>query len=335
MRSSTLWSTMRPPARAGDGTDGPRQLDARALAARLRPPQPRRRMVPFGGWDMHFEYWRHDRRPGVPARPPWCSTCCTTPAPCASCRRPRSAAAHADQRPRQDAPGRARSTPTCWTTPTRRGARRHHRVVAPGRGRRQAVFDVMPNASNTARVVEALGGTDTSTFAVLAVQGPRRPSGWRRCHRATAIGRFDVAVVSWEGTPCTVAGTGYTGERRRDRRRRGHVGVEGMSAGIVPAGLSARDTLRLEAALPLHGHELGPGVTPLQRDAGVGRGTLAQRTRWPSGRAPPPRGHCHGVAGPAPSARSSSTADTWSRAGTSGARPRHRPRLRAASARLE
>ncbi len=39
-------------------------------------------------------------------------------------------------------------------------------------------------------------------------------------------------------------------------------------AGIEPAGLGARDTLRLEAALPLHGHELGPGITPLQ--AGLG-----------------------------------------------------------------
>ncbi len=35
-----------------------------------------------------------------------------------------------------------------------------------------------------------------------------------------------------------------------------------------PAGLGARDTLRLEAAFPLHGHELGPGITPLQ--AGLG-----------------------------------------------------------------
>ena len=40
------------------------------------------------------------------------------------------------------------------------------------------------------------------------------------------------------------------------------------AAGVVPAGLGARDTLRLEAALPLHGHELGPGITPLQ--AGLG-----------------------------------------------------------------
>jgi aminomethyltransferase len=41
-----------------------------------------------------------------------------------------------------------------------------------------------------------------------------------------------------------------------------------VGAGIAPAGLGARDTLRLEAGLPLHGHELGPGITPLQ--AGLG-----------------------------------------------------------------
>jgi aminomethyltransferase len=41
-----------------------------------------------------------------------------------------------------------------------------------------------------------------------------------------------------------------------------------LDTGVHPAGLGARDTLRLEAALPLHGHELGPGITPLQ--AGLG-----------------------------------------------------------------
>ena len=72
--------------------------------------------------------------------------------------------------------------------------------------------------------------------------------------------------------PCTVAGTGYTGEDGVE------IAVPAASAadlwaaitdaGIEPAGLGARDTLRLEAALPLHGHELGPGITPLQ--AGLG-----------------------------------------------------------------
>jgi aminomethyltransferase len=41
-----------------------------------------------------------------------------------------------------------------------------------------------------------------------------------------------------------------------------------LAAGVEPAGLGARDTLRLEAGLPLHGHELGPGITPLQANLG-------------------------------------------------------------------
>src|SRR5262245_44218576 len=137
-----------------------------------------------------------------------------------------------------------------------------------------AVFDVMPNASNTDRVIAALGGDDvTGTRAVLAVQGPeakdRLATIWPE---AAAVGRFRVARCVWEGVPCTVAGTGYTGE----------AGVEIsipagaaaslwdaiVTAGVQPAGLGARDTLRLEAGLPLHGHELGPGITPLQ--AGLG-----------------------------------------------------------------
>ena len=52
----------------------------------------------------------------------------------------------------------------------------------------------------------------------------------------------------------------------------------------MPAGLGARDTLRLEAGLPLHGHELGPGITPLQAGLGwvVGWDKGAFRGREPS-----------------------------------------------------
>ncbi len=51
-------------------------------------------------------------------------------------------------------------------------------------------------------------------------------------------------------------------------RSRSASGRRSCSEGVLPAGLGARDTLRLEAGLPLHGHELGPGITPLQ--AGLG-----------------------------------------------------------------
>jgi aminomethyltransferase len=132
------------------------------------------------------------------------------------------------------------------------------------------VFDVMPNASNTDRVVSAIGGTDTtSTRAVIAVQGPdARRLVESFSPEAAAVPRFNVREVEVCGHPCVVAGTGYTGEDGIEIA----VPVEGaadvwntlLQAGVVPAGLGARDTLRLEAALPLHGHELGEGITTLQ-----------------------------------------------------------------------
>jgi aminomethyltransferase len=70
----------------------------------------------------------------------------------------------------------------------------------------------------------------------------------------------------------TVAGTGYRGEDGvACAIPAAHAAAfwdAVLAAGIEPAGLGARDTLRLEAGLPLHGHELGPGITPLQ--AGLG-----------------------------------------------------------------
>jgi aminomethyltransferase len=135
-------------------------------------------------------------------------------------------------------------------------------------------FDVMPNASNTDRVVGAIGGTDiTDSRAVLAVQGPTAVDQltgiWPE---AAAVGRFKVAQCSWRGTRCLVAGTGYTGERGVEIAVPSDAAASLwealVDAGIKPAGLGARDTLRLEAGLPLHGHELGPGITPLQ--AGLG-----------------------------------------------------------------
>jgi aminomethyltransferase len=135
-------------------------------------------------------------------------------------------------------------------------------------------FDVMPNASNTERVVEAIGGEDvTATRAVIAVQGPEaRERLAAIAPEAAAVGRFRVATADVAGVACTVAGTGYTGEDGVElavpAAAATTVWDAVLGAGIVPAGLGARDTLRLEAALPLHGHELGPGITPLQ--AGLG-----------------------------------------------------------------
>jgi aminomethyltransferase len=144
---------------------------------------------------------------------------------------------------------------------------------------------VMPNASNTDPIVSALAAipasvaTDfsvediTATRAVLAVPGPAARERLASVSpEAAAVPRFEVARVTWDGMDCVVAGTGYTGEDGVEI----HVPAEHapalwravVGAGVTPAGLGARDTLRLEAGLPLHGHELGPGITPLQ--AGLG-----------------------------------------------------------------
>jgi aminomethyltransferase len=162
-------------------------------------------------------------------------------------------------------------------------------------------FDVMPNASNTDGVVAALGegAVDvTAERAIVALQGPAARRLLAPVFPAAAgIGRNRVERHDWDGVECVVAGTGYTGEDGLEIA----VPVSAapalwaalLEAGFQPAGLGARDTLRLEAGLPLHGHELGEGITPLQAGLGwvvawakddfIGRAALeAEREAGPS-----------------------------------------------------
>jgi aminomethyltransferase len=146
-------------------------------------------------------------------------------------------------------------------------------------------FLVIPNASNTAPALAALqaaaadaGGADvehvTEQRALLAVQGPEaRRRLADLAPEAAAVAHFGVSATALPGGASGfVGGTGYTGEDGVEL----FVPVEAavdvwralLAAGVVPAGLGARDTLRLEMGYPLHGHELGPGITPLQ--AGLG-----------------------------------------------------------------
>ncbi|MGA2124261.1 MAG: glycine cleavage system aminomethyltransferase GcvT [Acidimicrobiales bacterium] len=136
-------------------------------------------------------------------------------------------------------------------------------------------FDVMPNASNTEGVTSALpGGHDvTSERCVLAIQGPNaRAKAARVDPRFGEVGRFRVERFAYDGVEVRVAGTGYTGEAGLEIAAPNDV-AEGIfrsliASDITPAGLGARDTLRLEAALPLYGHELTDSSTTLE--AGLG-----------------------------------------------------------------
>ena len=171
---------------------------------------------------------------------------------------------------------------------------------------------VVANAANTATVAAALrdraAGHDaqvrdqTAEYALIAIQGP---------HAAAILAPLtDISldgVKYYSGYRCTVAGqpvllarTGYTGEDGFELFTAA-AGAEalwralataGAGDGLVPAGLAARDTLRLEAGMPLYGNELSADVTPFDAGLGrvvvfdkpgdfVGRAALAERAQAP------------------------------------------------------
>lgn len=168
-------------------------------------------------------------------------------------------------------------------------------------------FDVMPNASNTTGVREALPGVDvTRERCVLAVQGPRaRALAAHVDARFGDVARFAVTRFDFRGHEVRVAGTGYTGEAGIEIAAPNAVAEEILralvDAGVTPAGLGARDTLRLEAALPLYGHELSRQSTTLE--AGLGwvlgwdKPTFRGREAVVAERARGPRRHLGGLRG--------------------------------------
>lgn len=135
-------------------------------------------------------------------------------------------------------------------------------------------FDVMPNASNTSGVLGALPGVDvTDQRCVLAVQGPSARDRVAQVDpRFGTVGRFRVHTFDYAGVPVRVAGTGYTGEAGVEIAVPNEAASALLDAlvraGVTPAGLGARDTLRLEAALPLYGHELTTSSTTLEARLG-------------------------------------------------------------------
>jgi aminomethyltransferase len=155
-------------------------------------------------------------------------------------------------------------------------------------------FLVVANAGNryaaAGALTERADGFDvrvtdlSDSFALIAVQGPNA----RAIAQATD-GITDLAVplddlkyywstdAFFEGKPLLIGRTGYTGEDgfefyvQTDAAARlwAALSAAGAAFGLVPAGLASRDTLRLEAGMPLYGHELGVDTQPVQ--AGLGR----------------------------------------------------------------
>jgi aminomethyltransferase len=150
-------------------------------------------------------------------------------------------------------------------------------------------FLVVANAANAATVLAALTARaagfdaavrdDRDAYALLAVQGPRSAAVLGRLTGADLAGLRYYAGLPGEvaGRPALIARTGYTGEDGFELfcapADAGHLWraltEAGAADGLVPCGLACRDTLRLEAGMPLYGNELTADTTPF--DAGLGR----------------------------------------------------------------
>ncbi|MFB7337305.1 glycine cleavage system aminomethyltransferase GcvT [Streptomyces adustus] len=150
-------------------------------------------------------------------------------------------------------------------------------------------YMVVANASNAQVVLDALveraAGFDAEVrddrdaYALIAVQGPESPGILKSLTDADLDGLKYYAGLpgTVAGVPALIARTGYTGEdgfelfvAPADAERLWQALTEaGAPVGLVPCGLSCRDTLRLEAGMPLYGHELTTSLTPF--DAGLGR----------------------------------------------------------------
>ena len=111
-----------------------------------------------------------------------------------------------------------------------------------------------------------------SYYAMLAVQGPEAPALVRALSDGRLPARFHCCQRDIAGVPMLVASTGYTGEDGvellMDGDRAPQVWDAIVAAGATPAGLGARDSLRLEVCYPLYGNDLSVDRGPIE--AGLG-----------------------------------------------------------------
>jgi aminomethyltransferase len=148
----------------------------------------------------------------------------------------------------------------------------------------QQVF-LIPNAANAAEVVRRVSAAapppvtvadEHEAHAILAVQGPAS-ARVLAAMGLPAEGEFmSFTTAEYDGAELLVCRTGYTGEHGYELVVPVHAAATlwqavlaaGQPHGIRPCGLGARDTLRTEAGLPLHGQDLSPEITPVQARCG-------------------------------------------------------------------
>jgi len=114
----------------------------------------------------------------------------------------------------------------------------------------------------------------SDAFALLALQGPAAMSILHACGltEASKLKRFNHLKVTYSGAALRICRTGYTGEDGFEiyvapdkvEELATRILAEGQSSQLKLCGLGARDSLRLEAGLPLYGHEISDQITPLE-----------------------------------------------------------------------
>ncbi len=156
-------------------------------------------------------------------------------------------------------------------------------------------YAMVVNASNRPKIVvwleENRAGLNvqimdqTADTAMIAVQGPKALEMCRGLTEADAskLAYYFAAPSRCLGQQCVVSRTGYTGEDGLEimigAKFALPVWEELIQRGAKPCGLGARDTLRLEASMPLYGHELNEETDPFQ--AGLELGGQARQGRFP------------------------------------------------------
>ena len=144
---------------------------------------------------------------------------------------------------------------------------------------------LVPNAANTAAVVQALAAAAPGEvsvvnrhqdFGVIAVQGPAAAEVVESLGLPTALDYMAWADADFEGQRVRVCRTGYTGEHGYELLPAWDAAPlvfdallhEAGLRGGRPAGLGARDTLRTEMGYALHGQDLSPQISPVQAKVG-------------------------------------------------------------------
>ena len=145
-------------------------------------------------------------------------------------------------------------------------------------------YYVVVNAANREKDVEwmlqhLLPGTElkdiSDGIAQLALQGPLAPEILAKLVPAEELPQKYYTAkrdLSIGGMPVMISRTGYTGELGYEIYSAADDGPAiwkllrqaGAEEGLIPCGLGARDTLRMEAAMPLYGHEMDETITPLE-----------------------------------------------------------------------